>query len=237
MTDFARDLFWDEEKPPPLPAAEAEAGRGVRRESGARTPVAERPAPPGLAERLQARAGNAALAAALTGKAPEKEPEPPGPDGPSQETAKAGAARAREEATRAPAPGETAPDSRERHAPQAEAPAAPKDADRRAALLAGTLAQLARRPGDAPLDPLFGAYREAPTREVEGAADALLALVLRAEAKLRPELGAALRPVLKAHGETLLARLLATRIGGFLAAPVPAPAAAPAPPADPGGGE
>lgn len=223
MTDFARDLLWDEEKPVPLPTAKADDGRADRRDSMDNVRAGPQRLPSGLAERLQAGAGNAALAVSMTVEAPELGTETAAPV----------------ERQPAPAPKAEAlpPVATDAAETKEEAPPAADDTGRRAAALGETLTVLARRPEDAPLDFLFETYEGAPMREAEKAADLLLALVLRADAVRRPSISAALRPALKAHAGALLARLLAVRIGGMLAAPAPSPPEPPpAPPPEPGGG-
>ncbi|ULB12640.1 hypothetical protein ORIO_23035 (plasmid) [Cereibacter azotoformans] len=220
MTDFDSEMMREDKPPLPLPATREPLREGPR----------VLPADPAL------------MAAMAAARRPEPAPEPL----PAREELRGpGTAGVRETAgdVRQAPQADRAPDARQApqadHAPDAGRPAPEPDRSaeaearrRRERMLTGALAGLLQGPEDAVLAPLIGAFEAAPASETALAADALVALYLRAEADLRRRLRPVLANLVRAAPASALGRALGARLGA-LAMPGAAPPPAPPPPAPP----
>ena len=91
-------------------------------------------------------------------------------------------------------------------------------------LFEAAVLSLRTRPAPLPLRAVFVRFEAAPSVELESAVRAMVALFLRAPAKARAPMQAALTQALDAEAGTRFAVRLAVRLGGvFAPAPVPAP--------------
>jgi len=248
MTDFATELFWEEEKQPVLPApAHRREGQQENTNTHAATPESQ-------AERLQRLAGNAALtreaeeaqaAKKHLAEAARRPESVPTAARAKAETAKPETMRkdeARAKPTAAPAASPTA-----RHA-AAETPAADtaaaalaqrlseatKAADARAVALAQVLASFESDAGKADLLALAQLTEAAPPEIAEATAHALALAVVRADPAQRAAIAARIKAELGDRRDLRLARLLADRLAWLVVAstrPAPPPPPPPAPPA------
>ncbi|WP_145111099.1 hypothetical protein ACN9JG_20400 (plasmid) [Cereibacter azotoformans] len=208
MTDFDSEMMREDKPPLPLPAMKEPLREGPR----------VLPADPALM---------AAMAAA-------RRPEPAAEPLPAREELRgAGTAGEREtagDARQAPQ-ADRAPDAR-RQEPEPDRSAEAEARRRRERMLTGALAGLLQGPEAARLAPLVGAFEAAPASDTALAADALVALYLRAEADLRRRLRPVLASLVRAAPASALGRALGARLGA-LAMPGAAPPPAPPPPAPP----
>ncbi len=198
MSDYAMDLFREEE--PPLPRQDKE-------------PEAEmRPGNAALAAEAEAQAERRAeeiAAGAAQGAAPEAEERGPLPE-PGAKTAEARPPASRQSAEPVPEPEVLVED---------------KAAALRKHSLAAVLAALETVLRERVFDGFFADWKEAPRQAVLQAAEAVSQVVMQARAEDRQAMHRALGPALARHRDCPLAVLLAIRLGGaFLpSAPEPAP--------------
>ncbi|UIJ33160.1 hypothetical protein LV780_21275 (plasmid) [Cereibacter azotoformans] len=208
MTDFDSEMMREDKPPLPLPATREPLREGPR----------VLPSDPALM---------AAMAAA-------RRPEPAAEPLPAREELRAaGTAGVRETAgdVRQAPQADRAPDAR-RQEPEPDRAGEAEARRRRERMLTGALAGLLQGPEDAVLAPLVGAFEAAPASDTALAADALVALYLRAEADLRRRLRPVLASLVRAAPASALGRALGARLGA-LALPGAAPPPAPPPPAPP----
>jgi hypothetical protein len=252
MTDFATDLFWEEEKRPVLPVPARPHDR--QQEEKAKTPVPAAPTE-SQAERLQRIAGNAALAREaeeaeaarkrLAEAAHRPEKAPAKAVAPKPEAAKPEKKRKDEARAKAATDPKTPPAARKKAAEKqvaeetvtAEAgrlSEATKAAAARAAALAQILASFDKDAGEADLLTLALLIEKAPPGIAEETARALARAVMRADPAQRIAIAARIRAQIGDRRDLRLARLLADRLAGLATTPTrPAPPPPP-PPAPPG---
>lgn len=224
MTDFDSEMMREDKPPLPLPATREPLREGPRvlpsdpalmaAMAAARRPE---PAPEPLPAREELRGAGTAGVRETAGDAPRRAPE---------------ADRAGDARRPAPEPDRAGDARRPAPEPDRSAEAEAEARRRRERMLTGALAGLLQGPEDAVLAPLVGAFEAAPASETALAADALVALYLRAEADLRRRLRPVLASLVRAAPASALGRALGARLGA-LAMPGAAPPPAPPPPAPP----
>lgn len=253
MTDFATDLFWEDEKQRAAPTPVRPPGhRQDRREEATAAPAAAAPVE-SQAERLQRVAGNAALVReadeavavrrhlADAARRPETVPQAARPAKPKP--AEAEKPKAEPAPARAPdgprAGASAAMDAERRRAAEIAATAekqrlaeATKAAAARAMALAQVLASFDGDPGKADLLGLARLCEAAPPGIAEEIARTLANAVVRADARQRTAIAARIAAELGHHRGLRLARLLADRLL-WLTAPRARPAPPPPPPPPP----
>lgn len=109
----------------------------------------------------------------------------------------------------------------------------PDTENERVVILAQVAVNLSDNPQKAPLGAMFALYRDAPKVQVERAAKTFMSVFLRTPADARLASRKAINTEMKNYAETLLVKILRTRLGQIVTPPATPP---PAPPPSPGGG-